>query len=260
MNSCAADLAKWIRFQLGSGAPLLQPGTFDEMRQPHTPKRGAAVEPEFEAAPAGPGGIRFDSYALGWMVQDYRGATMVYHTGGIAGFRSLIALLPDRQFGLAILVNSSLSGITRTVTQTLIDRKLGADPVNWNSAYLKLRRRAEQLDAEAERDLQAVAGGPPSIPLESFTGVFEEPGPLERISVELLGHELRMRLGNSSFQLRRWSETVFEAYLIWPYERPRSFFCRFTRDERGSMGSLQLSDGTNFTRVVGESAIAGHGT
>ena len=49
------------------------------------------LPPEFE--PTQP---KFRTYALGWDVQDYRGAKLVWHGGAVLGFMSAVALLRDK--------------------------------------------------------------------------------------------------------------------------------------------------------------------
>ena len=45
-------------------------------------------------------------YALGWRVFDYAGHDLIFHGGAVQGYRGAMALLPDRDLGIAILWNS----------------------------------------------------------------------------------------------------------------------------------------------------------
>ena len=54
----------------------------------------------------GPAALRlteptFADYALGWDVQDYRGARIIWHGGAVLGFKAAVVMLPDRNVGFA---------------------------------------------------------------------------------------------------------------------------------------------------------------
>src|SRR3546814_3905606 len=51
------------------------------------------------------------SYALGWQVQDYRGHRIVQHSGGVFGSITRVVMIPDRNVGFAIMMNSEDSGM-----------------------------------------------------------------------------------------------------------------------------------------------------
>ena len=50
-----------------------------------------------------PGG----SYGLGWMLERRGDATLVFHPGSVAGYQSLLLLVPEREFAFAALSNSA---------------------------------------------------------------------------------------------------------------------------------------------------------
>ena len=49
----------------------------------------------------------FNGYALGFCVRDYRGRKLVMHTGGLPGYLSRVAMLPDLKAGVAVLTKPS---------------------------------------------------------------------------------------------------------------------------------------------------------
>ena len=64
------------------------------------------------------------TYGLGWIIQPYRGRTMIHHAGGINGFTSLVTLLPHENVGVVVLNNLG-SPLPMIVTYYAIDRLLG---------------------------------------------------------------------------------------------------------------------------------------
>ncbi|RBJ95092.1 serine hydrolase, partial [Xanthomonas oryzae pv. oryzae] len=70
------------------------------------------------------------SYALGWRVFDYAGHQVVFHAGAVQGYRGLVALLPERDLGIAILWNGE-SGLPSGMLPTILDRALGLPAKRW---------------------------------------------------------------------------------------------------------------------------------
>jgi CubicO group peptidase (beta-lactamase class C family) len=63
----------------------------------------AELDSAFEPLVPMPGGM----YGLGWMLERRGGETLALHSGSIAGFESLLLLVPGRSFALAALSNSA---------------------------------------------------------------------------------------------------------------------------------------------------------
>src|SRR3546814_5324964 len=59
------------------------------------------------------------SYALGWGVQDYRGHRIIQHSGGVFGSITRVVMIPDRDVGFAIMMNSEDSGRSEEHTSEL---------------------------------------------------------------------------------------------------------------------------------------------
>jgi CubicO group peptidase (beta-lactamase class C family) len=101
--STAADLLRFAAYHLDGAPPEL-----------HEP-RGNAL------------GAR---YALGWWVREHAdGTTTLDHEGSIAGYQSLLLLVPAESLALAVLTNSWRgSGLARRVVETLglLPRPVGA--------------------------------------------------------------------------------------------------------------------------------------
>jgi beta-lactamase class C len=70
------------------------------------------------------------SYALGWRVYDYAGERVVFHGGAVQGYRGMIAMLPDRDFGVALLWNSE-SSVPSGLLPTILARAIGLSPQRW---------------------------------------------------------------------------------------------------------------------------------
>ena len=167
INSCAADLAKWMIAQLGRGAypggRLFSEAQSKEMWSAQTilpiadlPKGApAALEPTFSA------------YGLGWMLRDWRGRKMVYHTGTLAGYVSRTTLIPELQLGVVVLTNQEVTAAHAAIAYTIVDHYLGAPETDWVSA---LRETVPKEPALPERN----AASKPSLPLADYAGRYRD--------------------------------------------------------------------------------------
>jgi len=69
-------------------------------------------------------------YALGWRVYDYAGHRLVFHGGAVQGYRGLVALLPERDLGIALMWNSE-SSLPSGLLPTMLDRAIGLSERPW---------------------------------------------------------------------------------------------------------------------------------
>jgi CubicO group peptidase (beta-lactamase class C family) len=166
----ANEALLWLGAQLGKGvAPngrrLWSEASAAEMWTPQiVMNAGPGPTPDEPTRPL------FSTYALGWVVQDFRGQRLVQHSGGLSGQVTYTALLPERGIGLAVFSNAeerALSGLRNALLDHLVD----APPFDWLAAT---RSREAERNAEAEAmlaggDVAAPAGGP-SLPLSAYVG------------------------------------------------------------------------------------------
>ncbi|KAI4716300.1 DnaJ-domain-containing protein [Aureobasidium sp. EXF-10727] len=117
-------------------------------------------------------------YALGLVGGIYRNERVFSHTGGISGYASSFAFLPDRKFGLVIFQNSMSTAFAAMQTR-LIDEFLGGPEdefYDMNKTQRELtRKREEELEALPSRLYPNVPSDvvQPQLPLENYTGTYK---------------------------------------------------------------------------------------
>ncbi|KAJ5124329.1 Peptidase S12 Pab87-related C-terminal [Penicillium bovifimosum] len=130
----------------------------------------------------------YRAYALGWVVDNYRGQHLYSHSGGWPGYSSWVGFVPEKKFGIVVMGNSSSArfAVFRVVTY-LLDRYLGLtnDQGYQEKIAASLVRQADSWKRSLEtEDIKAVkqrlfsAGLPdPPIPhalhLSRYTGTYE---------------------------------------------------------------------------------------
>ena len=125
VNASASDMAQWLLAQTGHRpdvlpAPLLATLHAPIISTPGEKRRGGWRGQRVSAA----------SYALGWRVLDYGGHQVVFHGGAVQGYRGLVALVPGRDFGVAIMWNSD-SSLPSGLLPTVLDRAIGLPAQQW---------------------------------------------------------------------------------------------------------------------------------
>ena len=132
MNSTAGDMARFMVAQLAGRSAIMSERMTREMQREHVTMH-----------PMLPG------YGLGW--QQIRRANAdrgVQHGGDVAGFSSLMTLLPGRNLGVFVAGHREGSDLRHTVTRAILDRLAPApDPAT----------RPVSMHASREKAAQAVA-------------------------------------------------------------------------------------------------------
>ena len=195
----ANDMSHWLLTQLGrgkipgSGKNLFSAEQSEQMWNPeviqpihHFPPEFAATEPHFNL------------YALGWDIQDYRGAKLVGHGGAVLGSQATIALLPEKNVGIFIAANSEDGEIILGLQDELLDYYLGLPRANWPEKFheykmAKLNAAAKQVQSTEAKP--AKVG--PSLSLDHYVGDYTDPW-YGTIKVRQSGNGLAIEFPHSS--------------------------------------------------------------
>jgi beta-lactamase class C len=145
VNASIADMAQWLIAQGGHRPDVLPAPLLATLHAPLVSTPGEVRGSSWRRAR-----LSAASYAIGWRVYDYSGHQLVFHGGAVQGYRGLVALLPERDLGVAILWNSE-SSLPSGLLPTIIDRAIGMPAQRW-------------LDVEPSDDLLYAEGRPGTSP------------------------------------------------------------------------------------------------
>ena len=122
VNASISDMAQWLIAQSGHRPDVLPESLLATLHAP-------VIDTPSELRGSSWRGERLDAagYAIGWRVYDYAGHRLVFHGGAVQGYRGVVALLPERDLGVAILWNSE-SALPSALMPTIIDTALGLQP------------------------------------------------------------------------------------------------------------------------------------
>ena len=189
MSSSASDMSKWVMAQLDNGIKdgkeVIPAKAIAQTRLPHSI--------------LGNGGhlynkAHFALYGLGWFMEEYSGRKIVSHTGGVNGFVTSVALVPEEKLGIVVLTNTDANNFYEALRYEIMDAFLGLPYRNYSQVYLNYQ---QQQDAATEKDIDAkrdtIATKPkPALPLEAFPGNYNH---------EIYGN-MKMTLENNALIMR----------------------------------------------------------
>ncbi|MGH2812490.1 MAG: serine hydrolase domain-containing protein [Actinomycetota bacterium] len=141
--SNAMDQLTWAAFNMGdgrapSGKRVLRKGTLRLMQKPHAPAGSMA-----------------DAVGLSWLLRTGGDERVVAHGGTTNGQLSAFSMVPDRQFAITVLTNSTRGGeLHQAVVRWAFEHYLGIE----QPEVPKLRVRSEELESYAGKYVVEASG------------------------------------------------------------------------------------------------------
>ena len=172
IKSTVGDMSHWMIAQLNNGqykgAQAIPAAAVRETLLAQTVTEKTTRWPE----------LSHSLYCLGRTVQQYKGYSLVSHTGSIDGFYSNLSFFPAQKIGIFMVHNSMEAGSLRSVMALpVFDILLGLSRTPWIARYKK-----DYLDAKAaeQKEKQQLLsdrqkGTHPSHPLADYAGEYEHP-------------------------------------------------------------------------------------
>lgn len=242
LSVSANDMARWLKIQLAQGAlpeggRLFSEAQSAEMWKPVVLMPVGKVPPSMAAAQA-----NFETYALGWDVRDYKGAKIISHGGAVFGFQSTVVLIPEKNVGFSILINSEDGEIIRGLMYQLLDHYLEKPTQDWPATW---RAFKAERQARAAAMLKTTAAAPaavgPSLPVERYAGDYVDPwyGP---ISIRAAGGKLNIDFKQSpglTGTLEHWQYDSFRTQ--WNDKSFEPAYVTFALDAAGKVNRITMA-------------------
>ena len=244
INSSAADMAQWIRFQLNNGKvngqTIVSEDALNETRQIHN-----TVTDGHEELWASSGlGNQFHAYGLGVFIGEVSGYKIYHHSGAIDGMKFSMVFVPELALGIAVLSNIS-EWYPLALSGWMLARYTGDNETDWNEVLFNFVNSYTSSENEKiqSRKENAVSNTQPSLSLDQYAGTYVN---------ELVGKFI-ITLNGSDFSYRQ-GEVVqgkinhlhFDTFLIEPTAPLQVIqfgekFMQFNLDLDGSVKSVTVS-------------------
>lgn len=135
MISDAKDMGRYLQMYLNKGGNVLSEESVDAMfHQGVDMSSDRSMEDEFFKESSA-------EYGMGWISKQIAGQTILYHSGKIEGFTTMMVLLPEQDLGITMLFNSMdfLVGqnLIEQLEEGIVSFEMGNEPKQIDShAYL----------------------------------------------------------------------------------------------------------------------------
>lgn len=253
INSNAEDMAKWMIVQLDSGriaggGRLFSPRTTRQLWAMVTPIPIGQPAPELAALRA-----NFNGYALGFGVRDYRGKKIVSHTGGLPGYVSKVAMIPELKVGVAVLTNQESGAAFDAITYRILDHYLGAPAYDWITAYQKVQARADSMTAAQEQRGTSAreVSSRPALTLAKYAGTYTDAWYGE-VVITLENGKLAMRFLPTPLLVGDLEHYQYDTFIVrWRDRELRAdAYVTFALNPEGSIDQVKMkavSPATDFS-------------
>ena len=204
--------------------------------------------PEFAALRA-----NFNGYALGFGLSDYQGYKFVHHTGGLPGYVSKVAMIPELKLGVAVLTNQEAGEAFESITYHVLDQFVGGKKTNWLDLFKKVHARSVSRIEMADKMTAGKRDSTsrPSLPLAGYAGTYSDAW-YGDITVVFENGELVMKFGHTPSlegELQHWQYDTFIAK--WKDRELRAdAFVTFSLNPDGSIDQAKMravSPSTDFS-------------
>lgn len=179
--SSVHDLSKWVIAQLNGGVIS---GEGESAKRLFSAKRQADMWTMLTPIPVSEPSVpelaavkpNYFGYGEGWMLSDYRGRKLVWHTGGWPGMVSRITLVPQEKLGVIVLTNQEVGAAFNAVTLRALDAYLDAPKTDWNAAYAKAvaKSHGDADESWAKHQAARDASSKPSLPLARYAQTYRD--------------------------------------------------------------------------------------
>jgi CubicO group peptidase (beta-lactamase class C family) len=244
INSCAADMAKWVQLQLNRGKFVDRDGhLFTEQRSKEMWSAQTILPIGDPPAPLAGLKANFADYALGWGLRDYHGRKLVGHTGGVGGFVSRVMLVPEENLGVVVLTNAEEDGAFDSILYHVLDYYFHLPPTDWIAGYKTLKDTEEKDAAETMKKAEGSrdANSKPSLPLEKYAGAYKDAwyGP---ITIRMENGGLVITFDHTPTMigdLQPWQHDTFKAH--WRVRTIEDAFVTFSLNPDGTIDSAKMA-------------------
>lgn len=150
ITSNVNDLSKWVIMQLDNGKyngiQVIPSKVIQESRVSNTIVNGRSRK-----------GQNFNTYGLGWFMEDAFGKKIVEHDGGANGFLSKTVLIPEENLGYVILTNSDGQYFYDALSKQIIADLNKQSYTNLSSAYYRSFKENYREEQEGIKKLKSEA-------------------------------------------------------------------------------------------------------
>ena len=170
------DISLWVKCMIDSskydGGRLVSANTWKTLLKPQTFVTEDGFYPTAQLTKP-----NFTTYALGWFQQDYKGQKLNFHTGSLAGEIAIHGQMPALKTGVYVFANLDHAEARHALMFKAMDMYAVGGDTDWSTEFLKLYGGIKENAKKAEQaqDAKRVLNTKPSLALDEYTGIYNDP-------------------------------------------------------------------------------------
>lgn len=174
--SSVSDLNKWLLLHLNRGKygrnlekTLIPEAAYDQLWSIQTPIA-------FNAMGSAENNNHYKGYGLGFRLLDVHGYTLIEHSGGRPGMKSLTTIIPELHVGIIVLTNDD--GVNfRIIRNAIKDYFISDKPKDWITwGKNELQKRAATSNSTVQKLWATIENNKTvKIDAEKYIGVYKDP-------------------------------------------------------------------------------------
>ncbi|MFT4177842.1 MAG: serine hydrolase [Thermomonas sp.] len=248
LYSSVHDLTKWMNAQLAGG---VYAGSGDSAKRLFSEQRQREMWTMLTPIPVGKPSVpelaaatpNFLGYGQGWMLSDYAGNKLVWHTGGWPGQVSRLTLVPDKRIGVIVLTSAEVGVAFNAITFEALDMMLGTGGHDWLKGYAAALAKAQGgADEDWKKHLAVRAkNSTPSLPLAKYVGTYRDPW-YGDVLIRQGAKGLEMQFGKTAELLGDIEHWQHDSFIVRWRDRALNAdaFLSFTLDHDGNIRELRM--------------------
>ena len=124
ISSNVADLTKFVKLIMGDGKYDGNEFWSKNIQNEMTSPQNIVNFPLGWSSP-------FRTYGIGWLIYGYRGKKVVWHAGNCDGMSAVIGMIPEKNLGVVVLINSFLPAFEGRIMLRIFEKYLGIPENEW---------------------------------------------------------------------------------------------------------------------------------
>lgn len=237
VNSSVADMAQWMRLQLGepgvyNGERLISEQQMNEMHQPQM-----AIGRDDPSSP-------MTAYGLGWHLSHYQGHMISQHGGASDGMNTQLVMVPGLDLGI-VVVSNTFNTFRMALANTLMDAFIQPDePKDWHQHYFdEYQQRFDEVMQQRQAIHDArLEGTEPSVEKAELVGHYHDPLYKSLDVRQTADGGLQLRFWDSDqhlADLEHWHLDTWRA--SWQNPARREKFVDFDFDRDGQVAAINVT-------------------
>jgi hypothetical protein len=198
VNASVLDWSKYLQMFLNQGTykdnKILSPERIKEMWSPCTCIPVEKIDPLLEKQTP-----ILNAYGMGWFLRDYCKHLVIFHSGGVDGMRTYMAIVPEKELGFLIFSNLEPGFHVSALIYAMLDILLQQEETPWSGIYEQLQAKYFEKQSQnlAEKKANQSQYKSPGLSMNAYCGQYFDPK-VGIIEVKNLSDHLRLDFTNSN--------------------------------------------------------------